>query len=525
MKTTPSATSRSAHSAKRTRDWEAIDRQAWEALGRWPRHARFDPVREGLDYGELTRWFLWDKVGRAVRHAVDPEAFALEVRELGWEEPPRGILAQLPGVLPAWQRLGRVKYEAKLALRRRKLRYAYGQHLLGRPSDKPRPVLFLPVPTERLLNTARALLDYGDMELYSPETAYEIEDVVRVPYPKGLPKPDAAFAMRLYAAILEGLARQGVHLLEPDAETLKEEIAKQQIQLLAARAYLDEVKPDVMLLAADNHPTHQHYVLLGRLQGIPSIMLQHGLDCEHRFLDNAYATAIAVWGPDRKERYERDSETQPERIAVTGNPQYDQFGLPEAMNPGGDYWLWVTRPHASVKCYSPSRSPREAVDILEALLDALEGSSDKRLLIKPHPRDAIPLLEEILAARGLGERAQIVDAPPLELIPHASVVISEDSTAGMEAMFLGKPLVHAHFAPTPPTMAFVGYDAALPGFDAAQLARSIASAEQLDSADQAHMLDGQRRFLQDHAGPCDGRAAQRVREFIVGIVTKKGSDS
>ncbi|MFP4500596.1 MAG: hypothetical protein ACLFTT_06305 [Candidatus Hydrogenedentota bacterium] len=518
MKNSPSATSPFAPDADAAPDWETVDRRAWEAIVNWPRAVAFDPVRDGLDYSELTRWFLWDKVGRAVRKQLTPERFAIEIEELGWEKPPRGVLPHLPGVRTAWQRLGDLKYQAKIAWRHRRQRKAYRQHILERPAKTNQPLLFIPVPTERLLNTARTLLDYGDMQLYAPETQYRIDDVVRIPYPKGLPKPATGFAAQLHGAILEGLARQGIHLLEPDAETLKAEIDKQQIQLAAARAYLDDVTPDVMLLSADNHPTHQHYVLLGRLRGIPTMMLQHGLDCEHYYLDNAYATAIAVWGPNRKQRYEQHSDWQPERITVTGNPQYDGHRLAEVMNPGGEYWLWVTRPHTSAKCYAPSRSPWEAVEILEALLDALEANPGKQLLIKPHPRDAIPLLEDTLGKRGLGERAQIVDTPPMQLFPAASVVISEDSTAGMEAMLLGKPVVHAHFAPAPPTMAFVDYDAALPGFNPLELAESIVTAENLDEAAQKAMLAGQRRFIEDHAGPCDGKAAERVREFILEIL-------
>ena len=47
-------------------------------------------------------------------------------------------------------------------------------------------------------------------------------------------------------------------------------------------------------------------------------MLQHGLDGEHRCLDEAYASAIAVWGPNRQSRYRRASRRQPDSLVVTG---------------------------------------------------------------------------------------------------------------------------------------------------------------------------------------------------------------
>ena len=66
--------------------WSVIDRNAWEAICRWPSYADFDPIHEGLDFSELTRWFLWDKVARSVRHEIDPAAFSHEARSMGWED-------------------------------------------------------------------------------------------------------------------------------------------------------------------------------------------------------------------------------------------------------------------------------------------------------------------------------------------------------------------------------------------------------------------------------------------------------
>ena len=59
------------------------------------------------------------------------------------------------------------------------------------------------------------------------------------------------------------------------------------------------------------------------------------------------------------------------------------------------------------------------------------------------------------------------------LLSESSVVITEDSTAGMEAMFWGKVLIHAHFAQSPPVMPFVEYGASLPAFSGEMLFESL----------------------------------------------------
>ena len=59
-------------------DVAKIDQFAWQAIKNWPAAAGFDPVHENLDFEALTRWFLWSKVGRAIRAQIDPKGFALE---------------------------------------------------------------------------------------------------------------------------------------------------------------------------------------------------------------------------------------------------------------------------------------------------------------------------------------------------------------------------------------------------------------------------------------------------------------
>jgi hypothetical protein len=57
------------------RDWAAMsveerDRQSWDAIRHWPR-SRERVIGNGeIDFAHATRWYLWDKVGRAIRSCV-----------------------------------------------------------------------------------------------------------------------------------------------------------------------------------------------------------------------------------------------------------------------------------------------------------------------------------------------------------------------------------------------------------------------------------------------------------------------
>jgi hypothetical protein len=491
-------------------DWERIDTQAWDAIRNCALRAGFDPIRDGLDYAELTRWFLWDKVARAVRARVDPAAFEFEAESIGWRSPARvQVAGDAAGIV------------ARLGLRARMAARAAFSGVRSRRAPRntsANKILFLPAPSPRLIGAAASFAHHPLVDVATPDSKTEIAHARRVPYPKGIVAPDASFADELCRAIVHGLERADVRLFEPDAAKLGEEILLLLRQVGAARGYLAAVRPDALLVHADNHPPHQVYVLAAQREGIPCVMLQHGLDCERLYLDEAYADAIAVWGEQRAARYRKESTHRPARIDVTGNPEFDDRQLPESLDTGTGDWLWVTRPHSSAKCYSPSRSPREGMAIFEALMDALAVTPGPALIVKPHPYDNIPLYEDRVKSHPAGGRVQIVDTPPKMLFARAGVVITEDTTAGMEAMFEGKRVVHAHFAPTPPTVDYVGYDAALPGFSAPQLADSLRHAAMLVSAEASAMLDGQRRFLLAHAGPCDGRAGERVRDFILNVM-------
>jgi len=105
-----------------------------------------------------------------------------------------------------------------------------------------------------------------------------------------------------------------------------------------------------------------------------------------------------------------------------------------------------------------------------------------------------------------------------KLVPFASIVISEDSTAALDAMINGKPLIHSHFATSQPTMPFVDYGAALPGYCKEGLIESILRIIAFNDTEAQVFLAGQIDFLRDYAGPCDGNATNRFVDFVGKII-------
>ena len=481
------------------------DRAAWEAIRAWPAHGGVKVVHEGLDFSELSRWFLWDKVGRAVRREVgsDDAAFKGAATDGDASSAPSQARAPAGGL----QRLEKKCVQLASDL---KDFGALKMTSLGRRA----PLVFVPHPLWHLERAAAALIASKTVAVVANSALSGYAGSHALPTPLRIKSADEAYGKALHKGIMRGLAGEGIAILQRDAEVLGRQIAQLMIDLRVAEAELRTLRPDAILVPGDNHPPFQVYVLLGRREGIPTIMLQHGLDCERFYLDEAYASAIAVWGRARLERYARDSRRQPRHLEMTGNPAHDEVRLPERMNTQGDYWLWVTRPHNPEKCYAPSRSPAEGPAILEALVAFLEKAPSQRLMIKPHPAEGLDVYRARLVDSEIADRVAVSGRRVDRLLKRAKLVITEDSTAGMDAMFQGKVVVFAHFAGSEPVTPFVEYGAALPAYGREMLHKALRKASQMNRGALERMCGGQRAFIEDHAGPRDGRAGERFVAFV-----------
>jgi hypothetical protein len=205
-------------------------------------------------------------------------------------------------------------------------------------------------------------------------------------------------------------------------------------------------------------------------------------------------------------------------MTATGNPAWDMLPRASACSGEGDIWVWATRPHDPRKCYSPSRKPGEGVEILKAILTALADYPSRRLHIKCHPYDTRALYEELLADHALAHRVSFSEAPLGKLLRQARLVISEDSTAALEALFAGAPLIHAHLASCPPVLPLVQTGVALPGFNTFELTASIRELEALNPDTLDRLNAGRAAFCEAFAGPPDGRACERLKDYVARIL-------
>lgn len=472
---------------------EDLDLWAWQCINGWAKKRKFNAIFDEIDYFELSKWFLWDKVGQALRSNNIHETATIKYNKLTRLSYAKGWFAHLKKFM-----------EKETGIKKK---------------DIDRPLIWVPYLSPRLKAIVETLLEktnyFVGIEFNNTEAT--IKSNFRVTKTKPLKKIPLKFLESLHFNIIEGLKNLGIHLSHENVSLLFKEILELSKEIQRAETVLNFHKPDLILVHADNHPPHQIYVLLGKKMGIPVLMIQHGLDCEHHYLDEAYASHIAVWGNERKVRYQNKSKHH-SIIKITGNPEYDSIKeIPNKIQREGNYWLWATRPHSRKKCYAPSRHEDEGVEILKALLNILEQYPSELLVVKPHPYDTKEKYIDLIDKLKYKNPVLISDQPLFQLFPNAKLVLTEDSTAGLEALFFRKPLIHVHFTLSPPVIPYIEDNVAIQAFNQGELDLAIKKILKLEYSED-ELLAAQNIFINDFAGSMDNCSHIRVVEFVNEII-------
>jgi len=332
---------------------------------------------------------------------------------------------------------------------------------------------------------------------------------------------DFSSAGEVFIVLNDALRALGISLTYRDNVFLQAFCRRAVGCLYRARKFFDCYPVSGLVVDGDSWLPINLFCSIAKEHDISVICLQHGLDCEHWCLNDAFSQYYCVWGVERKRRYILNSTYQPDKIFVTGNPLFDQFSPPKAVSNAGNRWLLLTRPHSLEKCYEPSRYPEEGAVVLSRILELLSDYPNVQLFIRPHPKDNTSYYDEVLNSSTVSRRVFLSDVSQslYKSIEEADIVFTEDSTSGMEAMIFEKPVVHVSACKAGPVLPFVDYGAAYSGLCLDALKDSVSLLMHgFDSEEKAKMHRGQLNFLHDFCGELDGKAAQRVANSIMEIM-------
>lgn len=283
-------------------------------------------------------------------------------------------------------------------------------------------------------------------------------------------------------------------------------------------------RPALIVSADDADPRCRIFALAARAAGIPSLLVQQGLSRrnvpEFAFLAH---DEIAVMGSASRDEIVAQG-VSPERIVITGPPGFDEMAHDYGHEPGVRETLGVPGGHQMVLMASQPpiavafAKPAVRRDMIAALVSTTSAIPRVRLVIKPHPGEDVAELSRLVAGVPhvcLVDRAQSI-AP---LIRACDVFVTFFSTAALQAMYAGKPVINLDFAEDEGVRMFADSQATWIARTPADLANHL-SALTSDRQAATTRAEAARRFLEPAIYRADGRAAERVADLAEQVLAR-----
>lgn len=277
----------------------------------------------------------------------------------------------------------------------------------------------------------------------------------------------------------------------------------------------------IAVLRNDVRELERTVILSLRLRKIPSMVIQHGILAEsngHNFL---LADKFAAWGKASVEWYAKfDNPTA--RFEVTGNPRFDMFinwvprlskrELCERLNldENKGIVLFVTQ---QVNKFSSFWTDDTFWAITDKLLETMRQFPDKQLLIKADPYERLAPYTERISVGSYINAVAVRDIDIYTLIYFSELVITQDSTAGLEAMILDKPLITVNLTKREDRVPYSGKGAALGVYEEVDLPSAIEKAL-TDQEINLKLKISRSAFLEEYAYKIDGKANERISSLL-----------
>lgn len=268
----------------------------------------------------------------------------------------------------------------------------------------------------------------------------------------------------------------------------------------------EKLEPAAWAVASDQHRIGR---LVAHVAGDRSVtVLQHGMpQAEIGYLP-LVADRLAAWSPSAVEWFIRRG-TPAARLATLGNPRLDHLARAETGS--------STPPHSSLRlllALSPSAlsTNRHVLETTLAALDTLEAVD---LVIKLHPgHREWGWVKQLVAGSARRSAIRIDHRGSLEtILAFIDVAIVHRSTVALEALAAGIPVI-ALQSDLPSVADEELRDVDLPtASNTDELARAIAALRQPEARER--FVRERRERVLHHAGPLDGRSAERIATVLL----------
>jgi hypothetical protein len=295
------------------------------------------------------------------------------------------------------------------------------------------------------------------------------------------------------------------------------------------------LKPDILVVFDDASTISRAFCRTFKHHGVPVLVMQHGVLTVKAAALSYFLTMPleaprqAVWGNACREEWGSKRGKPAECQVVVGNPKYDfvaegyrpkksEICRKLGLDPERGIIVVATEYYGSMAAaYTTELEER----FIRGTIKALINFPDKQIVIKLHPTFH-KKYRQIVSAIAEEENLEVTITSDYlwELLAVSDLVIISESTVGLDAMVLDKPVVVVNLSKCPDGIAYVSKGAARGAYrpeDIAPVVREVLNNEQV----RRELAEARKRFVYEYAYIQDGKASRRVAELIRQMIQNK----
>ena len=286
-----------------------------------------------------------------------------------------------------------------------------------------------------------------------------------------------------------------------------------------ATFFLQQNKIKGILLKNDQKEFERTLVYAARKIGLFSWVLQHGVLAESNGHHHLICDAFLAWGEASREWFSHYGHTS-KKILTTGNPKFDEVPIwKPSLSRDAFCGLYGLEPFKKtivlitqqINTFSTFWTADTFTHMADVLLKYVAVHDSVQLLIKADPYESMDSYKELISKWGKG--VVVREAPLYELLFHSDVVVTLDSTVGLEAMFFEKPLIQLNLMHRKDRVCYDECGAAVRVHSESALNKILNKIISGDF-DIKSMVEAQKRFIQKYAYALDGKSSERMHHEI-----------
>lgn len=284
---------------------------------------------------------------------------------------------------------------------------------------------------------------------------------------------------------------------------------------------LSEKKIKIAVLRNDVKELERTVIFGLRIAKVPSLVIQHGILAEtngHNFL---LADKFAAWGRASVDWYRRFGNS-PEKFEITGNPCFDALANRTArlskqalcrqvnLDENKGIILFATQ---QVNKFSSFWTDDLFWVMADRLLKIMPQFPDKQLIIKADPYETLSPYRNRIFASSYNNVTAVKDIDIYTLIFLSDLIITLDSTVGLESMVFDKPLITVNLTKRKDRVPYAEEGAAIGVYKEEDLPLAI-NKTLTDKETISQLKIGRSSFLEEYAYGIDGKSKERIANLL-----------